>query len=149
MKKSILVLVLLSSPMLHAEPSRLKDVVDVKLGHFLYESYSLCEVKTPNSKNSRFQVRTSAKAPAKGVVSRDNFVAYVTAVSTLLQANWAVSAGAAPSQFSEIFDCDEIKAAIGKVDIEVSVVMTADGIQVEYTDHSTGQNSRRTTKWEE
>lgn len=146
----IYALVSLGPAVAFAEASRLDDIVAVRDGKFVSEEYSLCEVARPASmgQSPKFQMQTYSEAPAKGVISRDNFVAYTAGLLTLLQVEMVSRAGVSPSQALSALDCEEISSPIGTVDLKVRIVMTADGMQVEITDTSTGQVSRNTSPWQ-
>jgi len=149
MKMFLLIALLALSTASYAS-DRQDDLVQIKLGSFVYEEFSLCKLNVPQPRNSgEFQMRISAVAPAKGVLSRDYFIAYVASATTMIQAGMALSAGARIDQISETLTCDEIDEPIGKVDLELNIRMTKDGIQIETVDGSTGKATRRTNKWEE
>jgi hypothetical protein len=132
------------------EPSRLGDLVQVRDGKFVSESYSLCEVRRPEGLGPppRFQMRLYSEAPAKGVVSRDYFVAYTANVLATLRMELAARTGVMPSQANNFLVCREVSAPIGSPDVELRVFIAADGMQVEVVDTSTGRVSRTTSPWE-
>jgi hypothetical protein len=132
------------------ESARLGDLVEVRDGKFLSESYSLCEVRRPEGLGPppRFQMRLYSEAPAKGVVSRDYFIAYTANVLATFRMDLAARAGVMPSQVANFLVCREVSAPIGSVDLDLRVFITADGMQVEVVDTSTGRISRNTWPWE-
>lgn len=146
----LLVAVILMVPALtRAESSRQDDLVTVRDSKFIVEEYSLCEFHRPSGfgPTPKFQMRTYSEAPAEDVISRDNFVAYTATTLTVLRLGMVSRLGLSLSQAFNALDCNEIPAPIGTVDLEVRITITADGMQVEFVDNSTGQVTRNTSPW--
>lgn len=131
--------------------SRADDLVEVRDDKFTMNEYSLCTVERPPTTGAvpKFQLQTYSEAPATGVISRDNFVAYTIATLTLLRAAFAQRWGLPVGEAFNALDCDTLAEPIGTVDLVIRIFMTAEGVQVEFTDSSTGKVSRITEPWED
>jgi len=134
----------------HAE-SRTDDLVKVRDYKFIINEYSLCTVKRPRGAgvNPKFQLETYSEAPAANVISRDNFVAYTATTLTLLRSAFAQRWGLPLGEALRALECDTLAEPIGTVDLKIKIFMTAEGVQIEFTDTSTGKISRITDSWED
>jgi len=128
-----------------------RDLVQVKDGKFVYDDLSICHLNLPSGPSNKFQIRSRASAPAAGVISRDRFVALVTATEVVLSLGMAEGASGAQTASRALgaLDCDPLDAPIGAVDIELTTTMTAEGMQVEVTSTATNKVTRSTRTWQE
>ena len=127
-----------------------RDAVTIKDGRMVYEQAGLVKIEIAGYEPARFQVRVRSEAPARGVISRDNFVAltaqtFVTLFLVLFAEAYEVPASA----FLEGFDYTELAAPIGTPDIELNLAMTNEGIQIEIVNTASGERSRHTQTWAE
>jgi hypothetical protein len=53
------------------------------------------------------------------------------------------------SQFLQHVDYTQLKAAIGTPDLELNLIMTNEGMQIEVANNSSGQKTRSTMTWEQ
>ena len=85
------------------------------------------------------------------VISRDRFVALGTELAVGLRFNFAsdLIKELTPGQALQALQCKQVEAAIGTVNLEVSIVMTGDGMQIEITETASGQKQKQTTTWEQ
>lgn len=128
----------------------IRDVVTIKDGNMIYEETGLVKIEIAGYEPARFQVRVRSEAPARGVVSRDNFVSMTAQTFvTLFLAVFAEAYEASASAFLEGFDYTELAAPIGTPDIELNLVMTNEGIQFEIVNTASGERSRHTQTWAE
>ena len=131
-------------------PQRLRDLVLVRSGKFVYDDVSLCTLAPPAGSPSRFQVRSHAEAPATGTISRDKFVALVSRIETEISLGMADSLpGIKPSQALDALECDQLAAPIGAVDLEIDTTVTAEGLQVGVKNTRSGQTSRFSSTWKD
>ncbi len=130
------------------------DLVRVEDGKMRYEQLSVCEFRLPDGDQMRpigrrFQTRSKAEAPAEGLISRDQFVALVTQLETrAVLALSEIAPGLSPTQAIDTFDCDPIAEAIGKVDLQLLITLTMEGIQLEFITPD-GASVRSTHTWAE
>ena len=126
------------------------DVVTLSGGKMLYDEVGLFKLNVPGFQPAQVQVKVHSEAPQGGLVSRDNFVAlttltFTTVFITALAESYQVSA----SQFLQGLDYTELKSAIGTPDMELNLVMTNEGMQLDVVNTSTGQRSRQTMTWDQ
>ncbi len=57
------------------------------------------------------------------------------------------TAGVTPSQALSALDCEMLDKPIGEVDLELTTIMTDEGLQVTVRDTATGQINRTSTTW--
>ena len=113
----------------------MKDMVTIANNKMTADDYTIITYSNGNS----LQVKSHAEAPAQGIISRDNFVAMFTYLTTtMIDEMKKVDADATTK------DLDEI---IGNADVEINCFMAKGGIQVE-TKSSEG-TERNTMKWED
>lgn len=148
-------LLLPAAPTLATEPDagagrRLRDLVRVRDGSFVYEDVSRCTLSAPDGASSRFQLRSHAEAPAHGTLSRDVFVALVSRIETELSLGMADAIpGLKPSQALEALECDQLAAPQGPVDVEIRTTVTAEGLEVQIEDRRTQRTSRYSSSWKQ
>ena len=126
-----------------------RDLVSVRGDKMIFQNHSLCKFgEKGQEKTVQLQVKTYGEAPAKGVISRDNFVAMNTELSTV----FVLSVGAAassPEKVLESFDCNDLESPIGKPDIEVNLFITKEGFKAEFVDNMNNKRSGTTHTWAE
>ncbi len=117
-----------------------RDLVQKHQGKLKIEEFSLCTI-TPQwgGEGKRLQFRSYAEAPAD-LVSREILVRW-----------FADYEARVASKFEEQgrLTCKTIGAPIGKVDLELTLLMTPEGLQWEMTDHQNGRQERVTRAWSE
>ena len=103
------------------------------------EDFELCSGATQEdgSEQASIQVRTRSEAPKDGFISRDYFVA----ITSILKVEIL-------EQFEDI-DCKTLQSPIGTPDLQINLVMTEEGLQVEVANTGTGQKTRNTVQWRE
>jgi len=106
-----------------------QDLVKIVEGKLTITEYAVCR-----EQDSSVQIRTYSEAP-KGVVSRDNFVAF-----TVLYA-------ASMLQTIGNLECHDIDAPIGNVDVDILIYMTEQGIRLETRDSRTNLKNSETLLW--
>jgi hypothetical protein len=126
------------------------DLVTISSGKMTYSDVGLYKIEVPGYQTSQVQVKTHSEAPATGLISRDNFVG-VTALmaSTLSMGALAQGYQVAASDFMQHTDYTQLKSAIGTPDLELNLVMTDEGMQLEIANNSSGQKVRQTMTWEQ
>lgn len=93
--------------------------------------------------------RLRSEAPAAGVISRDNFVALTTQVFTSIMIMALAEAYEVPaSTFMNGFDYKKLSAPIGTPDLEINIIMTGEGLQIELVDTGSNERSRFTETWD-
>ena len=113
----------------------LKDIVVIADSKMTSNDLTLLTM----SNGSTLQIKSHAEAPSLGLISRDNFVAMFTSLSTTMIDEIKKSDSNATTK-----DLDEI---IGNPDVEINIYMAKGGIQVE-TKSSAG-TERMTMQWED
>ncbi len=126
------------------------DVVTLRAGKMVYDEVGLFKLDVPGFQPAQVQVKVHSEAPQGGLVSRDNFVGlttstFTTVFITALAESYQVSA----SQFMQGLDYTELKSAIGTPDMELNLVMTNEGMQLEVVNTSSGQKTRQTMTWDQ
>lgn len=116
-----------------------RPLVKVVSNQMVYEEFALCTVPPDNNdaEPSAFQMKTRSEAPHGQFISRDYFVAITAMLQTEIL-----------GQFGDV-DCTPLKSPIGTPDLEIKLVMTQEGMQVETTDTKTGQKNRETLRWDD
>jgi len=118
-----------------------KSLVSVQDGEFRYSDSALCEFKPQEGwagTTRTLQLRSIARAPADGTISRDMFVMWVSHTEADLVSHLAASGSSS---------CQNLDHPIGSVDIELVMTFTREGFQVEVTNAQTGRSNRRTQTW--
>ena len=127
-----------------------EDLVRVSGGKMIYEEFGILKIAVPGYEAGQWQVKVYAEAPAAGVISRDNFVGFTAmTVTTVLLSGFAEAYQVPASQFIQGYDFTELDAPIGNPDLELSLFVTAEGMQLEWVDTASGQRTRQTTTWAE
>ena len=113
------------------------------------DKYSIERVNLPGYAPVEFQVKYHTETPHDGAISRDNFVdfsAYYGA--TIIQAMLAEDYNVTAAQFLAAYESEDLDAPIGTPDLEISIVMTGEGVQVEIRNTLTNEISRSTETWD-
>lgn len=127
-----------------------KELVTIQAGKMVSEEYQLAKIKVPGFEESQLQLKVHAEAPAVGLVSRDNFVAFTTQFVVITFFTVYTEAYQVPaSQFIQAVDFTELAAPIGTPDVELNLYMTDDGFQFEWVNTATAQRTRSTMTWAE
>jgi len=108
-----------------------EPAVQKKGGKYIMSEYGL--MSFPKLKGAKqIQVHVYTEAPASGVISRDNVVAISTMMQTVLLMSMAEEASRKARQkigVGDLYKWEEIDAPIGKVDLEIRMIMTKEGMQ--------------------
>jgi hypothetical protein len=129
------------------------DVVTEQEGKFTIDRFSICQLVRPvtlgGGATDPFQVKSHMEAPADGFISRDNFVTFSTEVAFQLRVDFASQfiQGLTPSEALAALLCKQIESPIGKVDLELDLYMTRDGVQVGIRETSSGESETQTRTW--
>lgn len=127
-----------------------KDLVTIQGDRMVLDRITLDRIEFPGAAPVQFQVKYRAEAPVRGLMSRDNLVAFSAATaSVLIFGIYAESYGVPMSEFLEAYDSQDLDAPIGTPDLEVNLVMTTAGVQFEVLNTATGQRVRNTQTWEQ
>ena len=126
------------------------DAVVMRGGKMLYEEVGLYRIKVPGYAPAQVQVKVHSEAAQGGLVSRDNFVSLTTLMFSMtfiaaLSESYKVPA----SQFLQALDYSLLKSAIGTPDLELNLVMTDEGMQLEVVNAPPGERTRQTMTWEQ
>ncbi len=128
----------------------LEEAVELRDGKMVIEEFGLVKIAFPGYEAAQFQVKLYSEAPATGVISRDNFVAWTAMMNMiLLLGRSAIAYQVSAIDFMQGWDFTELKAPIGTPDLEVNLYMTGEGVQLEEVDTASGQRSRQTMTWAE
>ena len=126
------------------------DAVVIRAGKMIYDEVGLYKLNVAGYQPAQVQVKVHSEAPQGGPVSRDNFVSLTTLMfSTTFIAALSESYKVPASQFLQGLDYTQLKTAIGTPDLELNLVMTNEGIQLEVVNTSSGQKTRQTQTWEQ
>jgi len=145
-------LILLIPSILNAQDWREElraDLVVLRDGKMVIEEYSIERISLPGYAPAEYQVKLYMEAPQDGTISRDFFVAFsayygITILQTMLAADYNVTA----AEFLAAYESEDLDAPIGTPDLEISIVMTGEGVQVEIRNTLTNEVSRSTETWE-
>lgn len=136
-------------------PERLETVVRVEGGKMIMEDFMDCLLDQERLGRAgepplKRVVRTYAEAPESGVVSRDFFVQTATSNQTLLVLVPMVLAGrGAGPDAVEALTCRDLDPPVERVDIELKLFMSADGLQFEYRDNVNQKQASFQQPWDE
>ncbi len=122
-----------------------RDLVTVEDGKMKYSELEICEVE---GKSKAIQIQWNAEAPAKGLISRDQFVASVAGFSVAIMAEIAAAKGISITDFFDKVDCKPAEEAIGNVDATVSMIMSKGGMQMRVKGVG-GKQMQRTMTWKQ
>ncbi len=129
------------------------DVVTEQDGNFGIDRFSICQLLRPaalgGGVTEPFQVKSHVEAPANGFISRDNFLILSTEIIFSLRVHFAgdLIQGLTPGEAMSALQCKRIQEPIGRVDLEVSLYMARDGVQVGILETTSGQSSTQTRTW--
>ncbi len=121
------------------------DIVRVSGGKMNWTEYGFLTLH--RQADRRLQVKWTVEAPARGLVSRDKFVALGTTLQTVL----LISIASGGKRFemedlSELYTYVDLDEPIGKVDVTIAIIVAKNGLQVSVE----GAQSRRfTMTWAE
>lgn len=131
-------------------PQLKADAVVMRDGKMLYDQAGLYRIRVPGYAPAQVQVKVHSEAAQGGSVSRDNFVSLTTLVfSKTFIAALSESYKVPASQFLQGLDYSQLKSAIGTPDLELNLVMTDDGMQLEVVNAPPGQCTHQTMTWEQ
>ncbi len=126
------------------------DLVTISNGKMTSNDVGLYKIEVPGFQPGQFQVKIHSEAPAVGPISRDNFVSLTTLMaSTVFITALAEGYKVPASEFMQHLDYTQLKSAIGTPDLELNVIMTKEGMQLEVVNNSSGQKTRQTMTWEQ
>ena len=126
------------------------DRVQIVNGKMTMEEFSLCKILTPGATKTSLQMRNYAEAPVNSGISRDFLVSFQAMTETALVLTMGIEAAKGTKlEPLKAFDCDQIAAPIGKVDVEINLYLTADGFQMAVVDGSTGKTTQESERWED
>ena len=132
----VLIVLLLSTCFLPANSQNISDKLLKDLVKMVNGKMTVTDFTLLTSGGKSIQIKAYGEAPAQGVISRDNFIAFFTALCT------EMIAGMKTDPNDKTMDLEDI---IGKPDIEINVYMAKSGIQIE-TITGAGPN-RVTMQW--
>jgi hypothetical protein len=126
------------------------DFVVIRGGKMSYDKVGLYKLNVPGYQPAQVQVKVHSEAPQTGPVSRDNFVALTTLMVsmtfvTALSESYKVPA----SQFLQGLEYTDLNSTIGTPDLELNLIVTNEGLQLEITNTSSGQKHRETMTWDQ
>ena len=126
------------------------DLGPIPAGKMVSEEYQRAKINVPGFEASQLQLKVHSEAPATGLISRDNFVAFTTQFVVITFFTVYAEAYQVPaSQFIQAVDFTELAAPIGTPDVELNLYMTNDGFQFEWVNTTTAQRTRSTMTWAE
>ncbi len=126
------------------------DGVVIRDGKMLYDEVGLYRIKVPGYAPAQVQVNVHSEAAQGGSVSRDNFVSLTAFMfSMTFLAALSESYKVPASQFLHGLGYSRLKSAIGTPDLELNLVMTDEGMQLEVVNAPPGQRTRQTMTWEQ
>ena len=129
------------------------NVVTEQDGKFTIDRFSICQLFRPSElgggASEPFQVKSHMEAAADGFISRDNFLTFSTEIAFQLRVSFAADfiLGLTPSEAIGALQCKPLEAPIGKVDLELDVYMTPDGVQVGMLETGSGERDTQTRTW--
>jgi len=158
MRSRLLAIGLWSASLVTAVPATAtdwtKDRVRVEGDAMVWSEVSLCHFEpdpTPSGapKPPQFQIRTVARVPSRGVISRDRFVELVAKLQYELILLVAERHDVSGGKLLDRLRCEGIAEPIGEVDFDLSLTGTVDGYQLEIQDNNLDRTSRTTHGWSE
>ena len=129
------------------------DVVTEQDGKFTIDRFSICQLFRPSElgggASEPFQVKSHMEAAADGFISRDNFLTFSTEIGFQLRVSFAADfiPGLTAIEAIGALQCKPLEAPIGKVDLELDVYMTPDGVQVGMLETGSGERDTQTRTW--
>lgn len=120
-----------------------RDLVEVKDGKMVYSEVEICELK---GQTDSLDVRWNATAPAKGVISRDQFITFMNSFEASFIAQMMKAKGL--DYFDDV-DCNPPKKKVkkdDKLDMTISVTLDAKNIHVKL-EAPDKETKEMTMKW--
>lgn len=150
----------LTGPASSQEPKDVKsflmsDIVKVENGKFVMEEYRLCQIIRPESLGGGatlpIRVKRHVEAPAKGVISRDNFIRLTDEVLNGLGISLVeqMMKGITASQAIQALQCGQVFQPITNVDYEIDLNMDANGMKLSILEKGTGEKSESSVPWDQ
>jgi hypothetical protein len=128
---------------LRSEQVRLVD------GNFTYTETGLLTIAVPRYEPVTLQYQINSRAPASGVISRDNFIGMTAQFSSLFMIMaFAEAYNVTASTFLEAVAIEQTTELIGNPDIRLNLYMTGEGMQIEWIGPD-GQTTRFTQTWQQ
>ena len=119
-------------------------------GKWVSDDYGIFTFELPGYEPFGVQVKVHSECPADGSISRDNFVAYASAIPLVtLLSTFGEWYDVGVSEFFQSFSYKELTAPIGTPDLELNLTMTAEGYQLEFINRTTDDTRRFVQTWEE
>ena len=131
----------------------LSDIVQVKDGKFIIEEYRICQVTRPEELGGGstvpIKVKRHVEAPAKGVVSRDNFIKVSTETLNGLGISFVgqLIEGITAEQAMTALVCQQFFDPIGAYDYEVNLTMDANGMKLNILETTSGEKVEQSLPW--
>ena len=125
-----------------------KDLVQVQGGLMVFDVVSLERLEFPGVEAIQWQVKFHSEAPVEGIISHDMFVAVSAQIQDMLLTT--TLSEAYEVSFSDFLDAhysEPLDALIGTPDLELNLVMSSGGLQVEIFNTLTGERERQTMTW--
>ncbi len=136
-----------------AEARLRSEVVTEQDGKFTIDRFSICQLHRPaelgGGASEPFQVKSHMEASSDGFISRDNFLTFSTEIAFQLRVSFAADfiQGLTAIEAIGALQYQPIEAPIGKVDLELDLVMTPGGVQVAILETGSGQSDTQTRTW--
>jgi hypothetical protein len=154
--KHLFLVVALLCPMLLAGPAAAedfdwkkelkRDLVTVEDGKMKYSQYEVC---TREGNSKALQFLWTAEAPAKGLISRDQFISNVTGFNVAFVAELMSRRGMTLSDFIDKVTCKPVDEPIGNVDIKLGLVFASGGLQIQISGADKKDVKQMTMTWEQ
>lgn len=127
-----------------------RDLVEFADGKMTMTEYSIVKLDAQGQKTNPVQIKMYAEAPQDGVISRDNFVNLTSLISyTTLLELYANAYQLSASEYLQAVDIEPLPNPIGTPDVEINMIATDDGLQIEYVNTTSNQRQRVTMTWTE
>ena len=133
----------------------LTDIVQVKDGKFVIEEYRICQIRRPEEFGGGatvpIKVKRHVEAPAKGVISRDNFIRISTEVLNSLGTTFVgqMIEGITAEQAQTALVCKQFFQPIGAYDYEVDLIMDANGLNLNILETTTKEKVQQSMSWDQ
>lgn len=124
-----------------------RDLVTVENGKMKFSEYEVCTRK--DKKKLALQFHWTAEAPAKGLISRDQFVSNVTGFNVAFLGEMMAQAGMSLSDFFDKVTCKPVDKPIGKVDIKLHLQFAEGGLQIQFSAPGKKESRQATLTWEQ
>jgi hypothetical protein len=127
-----------------------EELVETRDDKMVIEDYFLYRINVEGFDERTLQTKIYGEAPTDGILSRDKFLSLTTLVSyQTLMAAFADSYQLSASEFWDAVEIEDLADPIGTPDIELNLIATDQGIQIELVNTATDQRRRFTTTWKE